>query len=239
MDVGAARVALEGLDVGRHGAPQLRLPALVFLQWDGFAARRAQLVAPGGPVGQPVGAVDLVLVEQVGQALGQLQPAFAIAIGKEVAQRRKHRVGQQGRQQAHQTPGQRGFIEWRHARDALAPQHAPVAFPQQARRQRDARGGADSHLLGQGDLQPLGHAVRLHQEDIRFQRRQRMLAQPLEDGGAQLFQLVAMQDEEAGRDGSMHADPMGCRVSGRVARDVKGILSPLPASGGVAGGKFQ
>ena len=98
VDVGAARVALEGFDIGSHGAPQLRLPALVFLQDDSFAARRAQLVAPGSPVSQPVGAVDLVLVEQIGQALGQLQPAFAIAIGKEIAQRRKHRVGQQRRQ---------------------------------------------------------------------------------------------------------------------------------------------
>ena len=239
MDVGAARIALEGLDVGGHGAPQLRLPALVVLQHDGFAARRAQLVASGRPVGQPVGAVDLVLVEQVRQALGQLQAALGIAVGEEIAQRRKHGVGQQRWQEPHQAPGQRRLVEGRDARHALAAQHAAVAFPQQARRQGDARGGAHAHLFGQGDLQPLGHAVRLHQENVRFQRRQRVAAQPLEDGGAQLFQLVAMQDEEAGRDGRLHAVPMGCGACGRVAAGVKRVLSPLPASGGVAGGKFQ
>ncbi|MNM72654.1 hypothetical protein D3C81_843530 [compost metagenome] len=239
VDVGAARIALESFDVGGHGAPQLRLPALVFLQHDGLATGRAQLVAPGRPVGQPVGTVDLVLVEQVGQAFGQLQPAFAIAIGEEIAQRRKHGVGQQRRQKTHQPPGQRRFIEGRHARHAFAAQHAPVAFPQQSRRQGDARGGAHAHFFGQGDLQPLGHAIRLHQEDVGLQRRQRVAAQPLEDGRAQLFQLVAVQDEEAGRDGRLHAVPMGCRACGRVAAGVKRVLSPLPASGGIAGGKFQ
>jgi len=187
-----------------HGTPQGGLPALVLSQRERFTARRAQLVAAGGPVFQPVGAVHLVLVVQVGQALGQLQAALRVAVAQEVAQRREHVLRQQRGQQAHQTPGQRRFVESGNGRHLVAAQHAAVGIPQEARRQRHAGGGADAGLLGQSDLQPFGHAVRLHQHDFRFQRIQRMAAQPLEDGGAQLFELVAMQDQEAGGDAGRH-----------------------------------
>jgi hypothetical protein len=200
----------------RGSRAELGLPALVGRQRHRVAAGTAQLVPVLGPVGQPIGAVDLVLVVQVGQALGQLQAALGVAILQEVAQRFEFFLLQQLGQQAHQAPGERILVEGRAARHPLRTQHAAVGLPQEARRQRHAGGGAHAHVLGQRDLQPFGDAVRLHQHDLLFERPQRVVAQPVEDGGAQQFHLVAVQDEEAGGDRGRHGDERGggnpCRI---------------------------
>ena len=67
----------------------------------------AQPVVAPFPVGQPVGAVDLVGVEQIRQPLRQLVAFSAIhVVGQEVAQRAKMRLVQQGGQQPVQAPQQ-------------------------------------------------------------------------------------------------------------------------------------
>jgi hypothetical protein len=65
------------------------------------------------------------------------------------------------------------LVEGRAVRHPLASQHAAVGFPQEARRQRHAGGGAHAQLLGQRDFQPFGHAVRLHQDGFLLERAER------------------------------------------------------------------
>ena len=62
--------------IQQERAPQLGLPAVGWVERFGLASTIAQLVPACGPIFQPVGTVDLVLVEQVSQALGELV-AFA------------------------------------------------------------------------------------------------------------------------------------------------------------------
>ncbi len=108
----------------------------------------AQPVAALGPVGQPVGAVHLVLVEQVGQALGQLVALAQVVVGPRGsgAAARRLRSVQQAGQQAHQPPGQRRLVQRRLAREcrrrrapsgSCARGNAPAARPARRRRCRN------------------------------------------------------------------------------------------------------
>ena len=81
----------------QQGAPEPGLPALIGRQRRGLAqvqlfARRGQLggqhIVAEGPSVQPVAAVDLVLVVQVSQALGQLQAPVQTAALQKISQRR-------------------------------------------------------------------------------------------------------------------------------------------------------
>jgi hypothetical protein len=187
---------------GLQRAPQRRLPLLVIGHRCGSAAGTRQPVVAVFPGLQPVGPVDLVLVEEVGQALRQLQPARAVVTrAQEASHRREHRVGGQLRQQAHQPPGERQLVQRRPRRHRATAQHGAVGAPDEARRQLHAGGGAGTVGGGQFHLHPLGHAVAGHQDQLFFQRRQRFAAQPFEDGRAQQFKPVAVQDEQAGFDG--------------------------------------
>ncbi len=85
MYPGAAAGQLLGADIFQQRAPQRRLPAHRFVQRPRAVARGAQLVAAFGPVRQPVGAVDLVLIEQIGQALGQLVALAQVGVVGEKA----------------------------------------------------------------------------------------------------------------------------------------------------------
>ena len=69
-------------------------------------------MAAGSPVFEPIGAVDLILVEQVSQALGELVAFAQIGVvGQKTLQRFEVRLIDKLRKQAHEAPGQRGFIE--------------------------------------------------------------------------------------------------------------------------------
>ncbi len=88
-----------------HGPPQGRLPALGVIQRAGFAAGGDQHVLAASPGLEPVGAVHLVLVEQVGQALGELMVLAQVAVAfEEAAQRGELVTRHQFRQQAQQSP---------------------------------------------------------------------------------------------------------------------------------------
>ena len=209
VHAGAALRQALGTHVGEQRAPQFGLPALLLGQRHDLAAGLAQLVAAGGPVLQPVGAVDLVLVEQVGQALGQLVAlAQVIVLGEEAAQRSEAVALQQRRQQAHQPPGQRALVEQRHAGNRLAAEHRAVGLPEKGGRQLhvDGRGDAAAaavlaRVLGQRLLEPLRHAVAVHQHHFVFQRAQRIAPHPGHRQFAQRVQAVAVDDHEAGRQG--------------------------------------
>ncbi len=206
----AGGLALAVIQSVEHAAPEFGLPELVFAQRimpSGFA----QQVAPGGPVLQPVGAVDLVLVKQVGQAAGQLQQAVRLVASQETRHGLEHRVLQTARQQSHQPPGHGQFVEWRIGRHIGHAQHLPVSAPQKARGQLHPRGRAHPALAGQLDLDPLGHAVALHQDDFALERQQRVRAQPARQGVGQYLGAVAVQGDEAGRNG-------GCRHAVRDAQ---------------------
>ncbi|MNH05383.1 hypothetical protein D3C79_647050 [compost metagenome] len=55
-----------------QGPPQLGLPAVARCQGFAFATGRIEDVLAGSPILEPVGTIDLILVEQVSQALCQL-----------------------------------------------------------------------------------------------------------------------------------------------------------------------
>jgi hypothetical protein len=76
-------------------------------------------------------------------------------------------------------------------------QNLPVAAPDKARRQLDLCSGAHALLLGHAHLEPLGHAVALHQHDLGLQRLQGMRRQPGQHGIGQRLGLVAVNGDQA------------------------------------------
>lgn len=194
---------------GQQRAPQQRLPGLIGRQLHGLTMAVAQHVPALRPVAQPIGPVDLVLVQQVGQTLGQLQQALGVVVVQKAGHRRKARLQGQIRQKAHQAPGQRGLVQRGIARHALAPQHLAVKPPLEACGQFHPRGGAHAHRASQRHLQPLGHAVALHQHDLVFQRRERLPSQPAGHRLGQQFGAVAVQNQQAGGKGCAHAASIG------------------------------
>ena len=187
-----------GREVGQHGLPQRGLPGLAFGQGLVRTPGTAQHRAPVSPGLQPVTAVYLVLVEQVGQAFGQLQQALRLARAQKMGQRGKHRLGHPLRQQAHEAPDQGCLVQRRHAGHRLAPQHLAIGTPEETRRQLHPGRGTHAMLLRQLHLEPLGHAVALHQHHLRFQLRQWVARQPGRHGIRQRVRLVAVQCDEPG-----------------------------------------
>ena len=165
------------------------------------------MLAAAAPGVEPVGAVELVLVEQVGQPLGELQAAAEVvrAIGcgrggQELRQRLEARFADPLRQRLHQPPGQRRLVERRAGRRPFAAEHRAVQAPEKTRRQLDPGRRADAAAPGQRHLHPLGDAVALHQQHVLLQRVERVALQPGEDGLLQQLQPVAVQHQQAGRD---------------------------------------
>ena len=196
-------------EVGEQGAPQRRLPGLVRRHGAALAAGVRDLVAALGPGGQPVGAVDLVLVQEVGQAAGQLVAFAAVGVvGEEAGQGGEGRLPGQVRQEPHEAPGQRLLVEGRGSGYRLRPQHGPVGGPEEARGELDVQGGGDAQprlrivrVPRQGQAQPLGDAVGLDQEGLVLQRPEGVAAQPLHGQIPQGLHAVAVDDHEAGAEG--------------------------------------
>ncbi len=228
VDVGAAslrgravRLRLRGLpvdarrDVAFQAAPQRRLPALFGRHRGSAAVGADQLVVVRLPGLQPIGPIHLVLVIQVGEALGQLVAPAGVRIGRQKSPQRGEAVGIdrllaapqriQVAQQAIQAPGHRRLVERGAVRQHL--QHAAIHPPNEARRQRhiDRRGNPATaaqripRIGRQGQLQPLADAVALHQNHFVFERMQRMTLHPGGHQAAQGLQSVALQQHEARR----------------------------------------
>ena len=192
VDLGSRCGALGIGQALQHFTPQRRLPAFALGQGRQCAARPAQAVASVGPVVQPIGAIDLVLIPQVGQAPGQQ----VMVMGAGAAQRVRQRciVGPLGqrRQQLQQPPRQRSLVGGR-VSPHLGAEHLPVAAPQEARGQLHAQRGTDPAAHGHGHLEPFGHGIALHQHHLSLQRFERVAVQPLGHGLGQILHAVAMQ----------------------------------------------
>ena len=107
---GARGGALGVMQAGQHATPQFGLPALIGFQRQHTRRLEADIVARS-PVLQPVGAINLVLVKQIGQAAGQLQQAVGLIALQKAAHRREHRLIHTARQEVHQPPGQRQLVQ--------------------------------------------------------------------------------------------------------------------------------
>ena len=196
--------ALAGHHVLTQPPPQRRLPALVIRQRTWRAARIDQHVLPRRPGGQPVGPIDLVLIEQIRQPSGKLKAFAQIGvIGQEALQRMEHRLGHHHRQQPHQPPHQTRFIEGRSLGHGIASQHRAVHLPQEARRQQEIQprrnaAAAIGLVRSQRELEPLGNTVALHQHRLGFERRERIVLHPPDQQIAQRFGLVTVDRHQAG-----------------------------------------
>ena len=84
VHIAAHRAATGGIQPLDQPVPQPGLPALVVGQRFGDPVAADEVLAAAAPGIEPVGAVELVLVEQVGQPLGELQAAAEVvrAIGR-------------------------------------------------------------------------------------------------------------------------------------------------------------
>ncbi len=158
------------------------------------------------PVFEPVGSVHLVLVEQIRQTLSQLITFAQVGVmGQESLQRLEVRLVDQLRQQAHQAPGQRGFIKQGLDRNFVAAKDHAIELPHEAAGQLHVDGGSDAaaahvvffRIFRQCQLQPLGNAIALHQRDFVLQGSQRVAPHPADHQAAQLVQAVAVNHHES------------------------------------------
>jgi hypothetical protein len=230
MDLGAAGMtqrrivrAMLGVHVGLERTPQHRLPVLTHGNRPPLAVRADQDITPLTPGLQPVGPIDLILIEQVREPFGKLiAPARGglLAIDREKAAQRVERIeaGVARLERRHpcepfeqtiQPPGQRGLVEGRGLGQIA--KHGAVDAPDETRRQHHVQCGGDSLTTrdgfavimrrrcgGQGQLEPLGNAVALYQDRLVLQRCERMTAHPGHQQSTQLLQPIALDQHEAG-----------------------------------------
>ena len=188
--------ALVLIQLRQHLAPQLGLPQLPFGHGHVRATGRAHHILALLPSCQPVGAVNLVLVKQVRQLFSQLQQALRLAGAQKIGNRLERGIFKTLRQQAHQTPDHGRLIERRLTRHLMLAENLPVTAPDKARRQLHLGRRAHALMLGHAHLEPLGHAVALHQHDFRLQRLQGVCGQPGQHGISQRLRLIAMQGNQ-------------------------------------------
>ncbi|KFB74411.1 MAG: hypothetical protein AW09_000285 [Candidatus Accumulibacter phosphatis] len=199
------------LHVGQQGAPERCLPAMSVRQWLFASAGVDQDILARLPGCQPVGAIHLILIEEVGEALGKLEALAPIAVPvEETEQRRVLRIVHHFRQQAHQTPEQPRFVERRTLRHRRSSEQCAIHPPQKARRQRNFECRSDPaapccltlpRIGSERQLEPLRNAIALHQDDLVLERRQRIAFHPFDDQLAQHLRLIAMHEHQARRQG--------------------------------------
>ena len=84
--------------------------------------------------------------------------------------------------QAHETPGQRGFIEQGFGRNFISAQYHAIELPHEAARQLHINRCSNAAtaevvvlwIFSQSQFEPLGDTVALHQSDFVFQGGQRI-----------------------------------------------------------------
>ena len=187
--------------IGLQSPPQMCLPDLVLGHWLGGTGMGLQHITALRPIGKPVGAVTLVAVQHIGHLLRQLVQLAAIAVAGQVMRQglvNRLLLGDL-RQQTQQAPDQGRLVKRHVHRHSLRAQHTAVDLPQKGGRQLHAcgRANAQSRIVGQCHLQPMFHAVALHQKDFGLQGRQRPVFDKVHHQIAQVFQAVAMHHHEA------------------------------------------
>ena len=200
VNLRADRAALCIAKTRQRGTPEQGLPLLVLRNWPIAAPRRAQAIDAGSPVAQPVGPVDLVLIEKVCEAPSQLPQPLGVCSLQKGSHRLKAWLRGQARQVLHQTPGERRFVHGRARRHVCCAQHLPVAVPKKARRQLHLRRRTNAAALSQRHLEPLGHTIALHQHDFGLERAQGVSFEPRKDGFSQGLCAVALQGNHARRE---------------------------------------
>ena len=129
--------------------PRSHRPCIQSLRWH-HGPWRAQHIVPIRPVGQPVGAIHLILVEQVGQLRRQLVAAAQQRIVlQKTAQRCKDLLMQQAGQHPHQPPGQQVLAKRRPLGHGIIAQHGPVRLPDEARGKLDVQRSRDTQPVAQ------------------------------------------------------------------------------------------
>ena len=169
--------------------PQMCLPNLVE-RHDFALSFVSQYILAIAPIGEPIGAVALVTIKNVGHLLCQLIPLTPMWIVFDVSQQRRNlvRLSKLG-QQAPQAPNQSLFVKghryWHHR---LA-QYQTVHAPNKARRQFHLRGCANAHgaVVCQGHFKPVLHAIALHQQGFWHQGGQGLAAKQAKREIAQVF----------------------------------------------------
>ena len=129
MQSGAYALLLGWAQALQQGAPQGRLPLLLWRQVLHAASHHEQLVLAPGPGFQPIRAVVLVLVKQIGELVGELQQTVRLIGPQKTSHGGKHRLAEQARQQLHEAPDHGYFVEWRLGRYCSAAQHLTVSAP--------------------------------------------------------------------------------------------------------------
>ena len=201
VHLGAAGLALLPGHIVLNPAPQHRLPGLAVRQGADLAPGIAQTIPPLGPLVKPIGAVHLVLVVQVSQMAGQLIAlAQVVIVGQKALQGGESVIFHYTWQEFQQPPGQALLVIGRFVRGLRFAQNGAVGAPQEAGRQLkiDRRADAAAVVGGHGQLEPLGHAVALDEENLVFQRLERVAADPSHRHLPQVFQMVGVNDRQSG-----------------------------------------
>ena len=76
-----------GGNIGLQRPPQHRLPRLTGWNWAHRAVGTNQVIAALRPSGEPIGAIHLILIEQIGEALGELITATRRGIAARAGQK--------------------------------------------------------------------------------------------------------------------------------------------------------
>ena len=151
------------IDTLDQRAPEQRLP--------GFIVRDPDDFLPVAPTGEPIGAVDKVLIEDVDDALRQLIALHAVGVVRQVARETpRPRVQKQTsarRKQREGMPEHQALVEGRlrrHVRLQRA-QH----LPDERGRQRKVDPGCDALRFREAMAQPGRHARALHDDDVAIE----------------------------------------------------------------------
>ncbi|EXI73639.1 MAG: hypothetical protein AW07_02325 [Candidatus Accumulibacter sp. SK-11] len=195
--------------VGQQRTPQRRLPALLGGQWPAAATTVDQQVAAHGPGRQPVRAIHLILIKEVGKALGKLEALALLAVVlEEGVQRCVLGPTADLRQETQQAPEQSLLVEGRYLRHRLVAEQRTIGRPEKARRQRhlERRGNTQAAgrarvaggVGGKRHLQPLRNAAALHQNGLILERRQWMTLHPGNHQIPQDLRPVAVDDDQTG-----------------------------------------
>ncbi|MCY1519148.1 hypothetical protein D9M68_538900 [compost metagenome] len=176
-----------GMAVGGELAPEQGLPCLVRAEIQQLAA------LPGG---QPVVTVEQVLVEDVGDARGQGQPAALVATLQVLRQARRALKVRRLAEPVVEAPAEGDRVEGR-LRRQLA-EHQAGDVPDETRRQLDIQVHGDALLARQLQGQPAPHALARHHHPGGRQWVALGLREQAAGQLAEAFQVVGVVEVEHG-----------------------------------------
>lgn len=170
--------AARGLHFLDQRAPQRRLPTLLAGQRMARVVRVDCDVFAVRPSRQPVRPIYLILLEQIGDAIGQLIALAPVrVIADESPQRLELGAPGKRRNHVHEPPHEARLVERRYIRNFRCAQHRAIGLPDESRRQHDIERCGDAaaalacvgiRIGGEREFQPLRDTVALHEDDFVF-----------------------------------------------------------------------